>query len=105
HAADPLAAASTAKTSRPRSSRRAGRTWGAADTTLRGLAGSRNARLGGPISGHTTCLTSRKIPLNSVRLFDSAAPRPFTKPFQFIFSLQANKLDNIFFLKTASLSH
>jgi len=35
------------------------------------------------------------------------APRALRlkKSFQFIFSLQANKLDIIFFLKTANLSH
>src|SRR5262252_4569097 len=93
HAADRLAVASTAKTRRARSSRRAGGTRGAGDTTLRGLPGSGNARLGGSISGHTTCFISRKIPINSVGLFDSAARTPFKKSFQFIFSLQANKLD------------
>jgi hypothetical protein len=105
HAADRLAVASTAKTRRARSSRSAGGTCGAGDTTLRGLSGSGNARLGGSISGHTACFISRKIPINSVGLFDSAARTPFKKVLSIIFSLQANKLDIIFFLKTANLSH
>jgi hypothetical protein len=50
-------------------------------TTLRGLSGSGNARLGGSISGNTTCFISRKIPINSVGLFDSAAALRLKKSF------------------------